>query len=126
MSTCTDIRERLPWYVQGGLTLEESRDVADHLVSCEACRADLALTIQLRTEVQTGIGEVPGLSDAHWQAVARRTQGTSLARVDVGSFLLGFSMGASIRQGRVPLRGELRLMGRGIKLFNTDKGGERK
>jgi len=42
-----------------------------------------------------------------------------LARFDLGSFLIGLSVGMSVQGKRVPVRGDLRLLGRKVKLFRT-------
>jgi len=42
-----------------------------------------------------------------------------LARFDLGSFLIGLSFGLSVKGTRAPVRGDLRLLGRRVKLFRT-------
>ena len=119
MSRCTQIQELIPWYIEGGLSREEERAVAEHLSRCDRCRDDLVTTMQLRLDVRAVVEEAPGPSGRLRDRVVRRGLGRSLARLDVGSFYLGFSLGASLRNRNIPIRGDLNVMGRRIRLFNT-------
>lgn len=123
MNECERIQELLPWYVKGSLSPEESQAVAGHVATCDACRDDLVLTLRLSVELEGALRSIPGASKDLWSDIAKETQGRSLGRIDVGSFFLGFSMGARYNKGNVPVRGDLRLMGRKIRLFGADKGG---
>jgi len=123
MNGCHETRELLPWYANGSLSIDEARTVAAHLVGCEACRDELATTLLLNAELGHIFKALPASSDDVRRRVAERTHGKNLANLNVGSFLLGFSLGASIRQRSIPIRGDLRLMGRRIPLFTTQKGG---
>jgi len=126
MSRCDRIRELIPWYIAGSLSKEEEREVAEHLTRCEACRDDLVLTTRLRLDVQTVLGELPDPAPRVREEVAKQTLGRRLAQLDVGSFFLGLSLGASLRKHSIPIRGDLNVMGRKIRLFNTGKrGGDR-
>lgn len=40
---CATLAPLLPWYVAGTLAADEAAGIAEHLASCAACRADLAL-----------------------------------------------------------------------------------
>jgi hypothetical protein len=117
VSGCERIRELVPWYAGGTLSTEESREVTAHLASCEACREDLAETLRAKVKIESELRSMPSLSDGAWKRVLATVRGTSIAQIDVGSFLLGFSLGASVRRGGVPVRGDLKLMGRKIRLF---------
>lgn len=123
MSGCDRVRVLIPWYASGSLSVDEARDVAEHLAQCEACRVELSDTLRLRMEVERAIQGMPGLSSETWTRVVERTHGEPIARLDVGSFLIGFSLGASIRRGAIPVRADLRLLGHRIRLFNVGKGG---
>ena len=123
MKECEQIRELFPWYVKGSLSAEESQAVAGHIAVCDACRDDLVLTLRLSVEIDGAFHSIPGASSAMWNRIAKETQGRSLGHLDVGSFFLGFSMGARYNKGAVPIRGDLRVMGRKIRLFGADKGG---
>ena len=128
MSRCREIQELVPWYIAGGLSSEEERAVAEHLSQCDTCRNDLVMTMRLRLDVRTIVDAAPGPSNRLRDHVSRRVLGRKLAQLDVGSFVLGFSMGASLRNRNIPIRGDLNVMGRRIRLFNTErqrKGGDR-
>jgi len=126
MRECRDIQELLPWYVEGVLDSEESVRVSAHLAVCEACREDLALTMRLRLEVRGALEALPKLPKAVRSSILKSTQGRTLAKLDVGSFLVGLSLGANLRNRNIPMRGDLRVMGRTIPLFNTGRKGGRK
>ena len=123
MNRCTEIQELVPWYIEGGLSREEERAVAEHLSGCDHCRDDLVATMQLRLTVRAIVEESPGPSSRLRDRVARQVLGRRLARLDVGSFYLGFSLGASLRNRNIPIRGDLSVMGRRIRLFNTARKG---
>ncbi len=119
--TCDPIRDLLPWYVNGTLRSNEARQVTAHLLECDSCRGELAEWMQLQLEVRHAYGSQAKARREAKDAVLHRTAGTSLARLDVGSFLLGLSLGASYQRGRLPLRGDLRLFGRKIRLISPGK-----
>lgn len=121
MNTCTSIRELIPWYVNGSLSVNEAHRVAAHLAQCERCREELAQTMCLNVEVRRAFDELEGLRAEIKTDVVRQTSGQTLASLDVGSFLLGISFGASYQKGRVPIRGDLKLLGRRIRLISPDK-----
>lgn len=121
MNACSPIRELIPWYVNGTLSVDESRQVAAHLAGCEACREELSQTMRLNMEVRSVFEELEGIRADAKIEVLDRTAGKTLASLDLGSFLLGFSFGASYKKGRVPIRGDLKLLGRRIRLISPDK-----
>lgn len=125
MRRCDEVRELIPWYVEGNLGGEESRDVAAHVATCEACVREVAEMVRLRADVREAVRGIEGLSEGIWRRVRERTGGRRIAQLDVGSFLLGFRLGASVVRGRVPVRGDLQVLGRNIKLFERRKGGSR-
>jgi hypothetical protein len=73
--------------------------------------------------VRAIVNEAPGLPGRLRDRVIQQASGRRLARLDVGSFFLGFSLGASLRQRNIPIRGDLNVMGRRIRLFNTERKG---
>ncbi|MCX6094324.1 MAG: zf-HC2 domain-containing protein [Candidatus Bipolaricaulota bacterium] len=125
MKPCDEVRELIPWYVEGTLDAEEARDVASHVAACEACVLEVAEAVRLRTEVRQALDGLPRLSEGVWNRVHERAGGRRIAQLDVGSFLLGFRLGASIVRGWIPMRGDLQVLGRNIKLFERRKGGSR-
>lgn len=124
MNHCTEIQELIPWYVEGTLSKAEERAVAAHLRECDRCRDDLVASMRLRLDVRAIVDEAPGLSSQLRDRVAQEAFGRKLAQLDVGSFFLGFSLGASLRKRNIPIRGDLSVMGRRIRLFNTGRKGE--
>lgn len=121
MKTCTSIRELVPWYVNGTLSEDEARLVAAHISQCESCRDELIENMQLSAGVRRAFGEIDDLRMDIKKDVLGRTTGKNLASVDLGSFLLGFSFGARYRKGRVPIRGDLRVMGQKVRLISNDR-----
>ena len=121
MNACDPIRELIPWYVNGSLSVEEARQVAAHLSRCEACRDELTQIVRLNVEVRRAFDEIEGMKGEIKREVLEKTAGKTLASFDLGSFLLGFSFGASYQKGRVPIRGDLKLLGRRIRLISPDK-----
>jgi len=125
MKECRDIQELIPWYIEGVLGSEESVRVSSHLAVCEACREDLAVTMRLRLEVRGALEALPELPASARTNTMKGTQGRPLAKLDVGSFLVGLSLGANLRNRNIPMRGDLRVLGRTIPLFNTARKGGR-
>ena len=121
MNACTPIRELIPWYVSGSLSVDEARQVAAHLSCCESCRDELSQIMRLSIEVRQAFDELEGMKLEVKRSVLKRTTGRTLASLNVGSFLLGFSFGASYQKGRIPVRGDLKLLGQRIRLISPDK-----
>lgn len=121
MSGCDRVRELMPWYANGTLSSAESGEVSAHLATCRACREELAETLRLRVEVEREVRSLPRLPERAWKRVAAEAYGRPIAQLDVGSFFLGFSLGASVRRGTVPIRGDLKVLGRKIRLFNVEQ-----
>lgn len=121
MTTCDSILELLPWYVNGSLSVEESRQVAAHVATCERCRDELVEMVRLRVEIRQAVDGQDGLNTDAKQDVLSQTTGRTLANVNIGSFLLGLSFGASYQKGRLPVRGDLNVLGRRIRLLSTSK-----
>lgn len=119
MSGCERIQELIPWYASGTLSSAESGEVSVHLAACGVCREELAGILRLRAEVERELRSLPRLPDGVWKRVAVEACGRPIAHLDVGSFLLGFSLGASVRRGTVPIHGDLKVLGRKIRLFNV-------
>ena len=121
MNACNPIRELIPWYVNGSLSAEEARQVAAHLSRCESCRDELTQIMRLNIEVRRAFDELEGIRAEVKKEVLEKTAGRTLASFDFGSFLLGFSFGASYQKGRIPIHGDLKLLGRRIRLISPDE-----
>src|SRR4029450_10295935 len=50
--TTERMHDRLPWYVTGTLDPDESRAFQAHLVTCDACREELAVLEMLKNELE--------------------------------------------------------------------------
>jgi len=118
MNTCNPIRELIPWYINGTLSVVEARHVAAHLVGCASCRDELAQIMRLNVEVHRALDELEGMRAEIKKEVLEKTAGKTLASFNLGSFLLGLSFGASYQKGRFPIRGDLKLLGRRIRLIS--------
>jgi len=123
MSDCRAIQELIPWYVAGSLSSEERQRVAAHLVGCDACREELAIVLGLQLASHAAFEEIERPAPEVWERIREETVGGRSAKLDLGLFLLGFSMGAQLRGRRVPMRADLRVLGRNVSLFNTQRGG---
>jgi len=124
MIDCDKARELIPWYVNGTLTGDEAREIASHLAGCPTCREELAQAVRLSWELRAAFERMPAVHERVWEKVKTRAQGISLGRIDVGSFLLGLSLGLSVtRSGNPSFKSDLRLLGRRVALFNSSKGG---
>lgn len=124
MTACEKIQALLPWVVNGSLRGVEARRAAAHLSVCPDCREELAVTLRLAGAVREAFSRVPALSEDGWNGVARRLPTLPSARLDLGSFLVGLSMGMSLaRDGRPRVRSDLQILGRKMRLFDTRKGG---
>ena len=121
MTRCDTSRELMPWYVNGTLSSDEARQVAAHLAECAQCRDELAQLMRLQVEVRSAIQGLDGMAPAIQRDVFGKTTGKTLASFDIGSFLLGLSFGASYRRGRIPIRSDLRVLGRRIRLISPQE-----
>jgi predicted anti-sigma-YlaC factor YlaD len=118
MMSCEQIRELLPWYVNGSLPVHEARQVAGHVARCGSCRDELVQVMRLNVEIREAFGHVDGLPQEAKKAVMEKTAGRMIADFNVGSFLLGLSFGASYQRGRLPIHGDLKLLGKKIRLVS--------
>jgi anti-sigma factor RsiW len=123
MRSCEDVRELIPWYVEGQLSPEENVVVAQHLLECEDCLRDVATTLRLRGAVREALLTEPRVSEAMWERVSRHAMGRKLAQLDVGSFLLGLRLGARLTRRGNPVQADLRLLGREVRLVNRNRKG---
>jgi len=119
MSDCDRVRELIPWYASGTLSVPETQEVTVHLADCGTCRKDLAEILRLKGAVENEARCLPRLPEDVWKRVAAEAYGRPIAKLDIGSFLLGFAFSASVRRGNVPVHGDLKLLGRKIRLFSV-------
>jgi len=130
MIDCKQVRELIPWYVNGTLTRDEAAAVADHIASCPSCREELAQTLQLSLQVRAVIEDSPPVPESIWERVMTEKgnvtpeevtpKEVTLGSLNLGSFLLGLSMGLSVtRRGRARFTSNLRLFGRRVPIYST-------
>jgi len=122
MNTCQHIRTLLPWYVNGTLTANEQALVADHVAQCESCREELATTLRTSLLLRQAIDNQPRVPEHVYEKVKTHKGEFQLGSIDMGSFLLGLSLGLSItRRGKARLTGNLRLFGKRVSIYDTKK-----
>ncbi|MEW5826647.1 MAG: zf-HC2 domain-containing protein [Candidatus Bipolaricaulota bacterium] len=123
MSEACKFREIVPWYVEGSLAPSEAAAMAAHLAGCDACLQEVAATLRVRLAVRDVWAGMGAPSPDVWRRVVEETGGRPLARLDVGSFLVGLEVGLRRTRRSAPLRGDLRVLNRRVPLFNVDRKG---
>lgn len=116
MITCEEVREQTPWYVTGRIAIESATVIAEHLAACAECQADFVEAAWMRRLVASEVEAVPTPRKSTWARVAKKTGVSDLARIDVGSFLIGLSLGITSASKRYPVRGSLRVMGHNVRI----------
>ena len=122
MITCERVRELLPWYLIGSIDFEIAEAIADHLRTCDTCRAEFVNTAQLRHRFVARIGATPTPKASAWSRLSIRLGGRETVRIDLGSFLIGLRVGVALRDRRAPVRGDLRIGGRNVRIIGKKKG----
>jgi len=120
--TCDRIREWLPWYVTGSIELATAEEVAAHLRECAACRAEFVETAQLRHRFVAGVTSQAGPRPSGWSRLGPRLGKRETVQVDLGSFLIGLRLGIAALDRRTPVRGDLRVWGRSVRIIGKRKG----
>jgi anti-sigma factor RsiW len=123
MIECERAEELIPWYVAGSLPDDESGELAMHLSTCDQCRAELARVVPLVMDLQMALGTLAGAPESLRERVAEGAKRSGAPGIDVGSFLLGLSMGMSATGKGAPIQGDLRILGRKVPLFRLQQGG---
>lgn len=118
MIDCKRASELIPWYANRTLSAEEARDLARHIATCPSCQEDLVEAIRLSLEVKRAISSIPGAPEGLRERTVPERE-IELARFDLGSFLIGLWLGLSVKGTRGAVRGDLRLLGRRVRLFKT-------
>lgn len=121
MKKCEEIVELLPWY-PGRLPPAEAAEVALHLFHCPQCREEFFQIQSLRNAVAEALDDLPGPSPEVWRTILLRTQGLSLGRLEMGSELLGLSLGLFLRGKSLPFSMELFLFGKRVPVFEFAGG----
>jgi hypothetical protein len=122
MMPCEQIREWLPWYVTGSIDLATAEQIAQHLRDCETCRSEFVETAQLRHRFAAAITEAPSPGSRAWRQLGLRLGGADTVNIDLGSFLIGLRIGVAAHDRRTPVRGDLRIWGRNVRIIGRKKG----
>ena len=122
MTTCEQVGEWLPWYVTGSIDFTVAERIAAHLRDCEACRAEFVEIAQLRHRFVAAVGEAASPRTNAWNRLIHRLGPKQTFRVDLGSFLVGLRVGIAAHDRRTPVRGDLRLCGRNVRIIGRKKG----
>jgi len=102
----------------GSIAPAEAHELAEHIASCPTCRDQLVEAILLSLDVKRAISSLPGAPKAA-ESVVLPGREVELARFDLGSFLIGLSVGMSVQGKRFPVKGDLHVFGRKLRLFKT-------
>lgn len=121
MTECERIIEMLPWYVTGRLGRADFALVSAHVQTCEACRRELAEVVWVRHTMGAETRDLPSVRDEMWKKVSSRAGFRDVARVDIGSMLVGFRLGVNARRPRSPVRASLRVMGRNVRIVGQER-----
>lgn len=122
MTACNVVREWLPWYVTGSMDFATAERVAGHLRDCGACRTEFVEIAQLRYRFAACISESPTPGASAWNRLSLRLGGRETVRIDLGSFLIGLRVGVAAHDRRTPVRGDLRIWGRNVRIIGKKKG----
>jgi len=122
MMNCDQVQELIPWYVTGRIDLEDAREIALHMASCSECQADFAEAAWMRRLVAGHANEASARHEKSWRRIEKRVGIADLARIDVGSFMIGLKLGITTATRRYPVRGTLRVMGHNVRIA----GGKRR
>lgn len=125
MSTCQRVQKLIAWYVNGTLSADERGYVASHVTQCASCRDELVKTLDMSLQVKQAIDNQPSVPEYLYDKVKTRKGEFQLGSLDIGSFMIGLSLGLSITtKGRARLTSNLSLLGRQISIYNTKTRGE--
>lgn len=122
MITCEQVQELIPWYVTGRIDFQVAQQIATHLSGCAACQADFVEAAWMRRLVSGNAKATPAPHRKTWTRVTKKAGIADLARIDVGSFLIGLNLGINTANRRYPVRGTLRVMGHNVRIV----GGRRR
>jgi hypothetical protein len=115
MIECHEVRELIPWYVTGRIEMENARRISEHLSACAECQADFVEAAWMRRLVMSKTGESAPRKGV-WSAIEKKAGIADLARIDVGSLLIGLRLGISASSKRGPVHGSLRVMGHNVRI----------
>ena len=123
MTTCETVRELIPWYVTGRIAIDDAKRIADHVSSCSECQADFVEEAWMRRLVVANAQDAAPRQEV-WSRIERKAGLADLARIDVGSLLIGLKLGISASSRRYPVHGSLRVLGHNVRIVGTRRGKE--
>ncbi len=123
MIDCESVREWLPWYVSGRLSISRMQRMAAHIAQCSACQQELAELIGLRHRFIVNVDRSSVPSDRMWNVLEGRLTGRAKARIDIGSLLVGLNIGIAARDRAGPVQGDLRVLGRRVRIIGRSTKG---
>ncbi len=115
--TCDEARERMPLYAARALPEPEGAALVEHALGCAACQGELVAVLRLGHELRRAFAAISGPPEGTWLAVAARTVGTPLLRVELGSELAGFAVGVGKTRTGLPITGTLSILGREVPVL---------
>lgn len=110
--TCHRARELIPLYAARALAESAGAELIAHVVGCASCQTELVATLRVGHELRKAFAAIPRLPEGTWLAVAARTVGIPLLRVQFGTEIAGFALGLRATESGVPLTGTLSVLGR--------------
>jgi hypothetical protein len=84
----------------------------------------LAEVVWVRHTVHADRAGAPSVGERVWRRVMARAGFRNTANVDVGSFLVGLRLGVNVRRPGSPVRANLRVMGRNVRIVGAQRRGE--
>jgi len=122
MMTCGRVREWLPWYLTGSIDFEIAEAIAEHLRTCDACRAEFTEIARLRHRFTSMVDAATTPRTSTWNRLSRRLGADEAVYVDLGWFLVGLQVGIAAHDRRGAVRGDLRIGRRSIRILGRGKG----
>jgi hypothetical protein len=124
MMTCDEVKELVPWYVTGRIDVDCAKRMADHLSGCPDCQTDFVEAAWMRRLI-TNSAQAATPREGIRARVERKAGIVDLARIDVGSLLIGLKLGISASSRRYPVYGSLRILGHNVRIVGARRGKER-
>lgn len=134
---CRKVRELLPWYANGTLAGAELTEVERHLRRCQGCLAEAEELRRLQSSLMQALEEAQpaeGLLEKTRALIEAEEkleeqllgllalpragpERRELGRLNLGLFVLGFSLGVAYERGRLPVEAELSALGLPLAKF---------
>lgn len=115
--TCEQVRDLIPLYAARVLSEHDGTELIAHVVGCESCQGELVEALWLGHELHGAWSRLPAAPGGVWVAVAARTFGLPVLRVDVGSEMAGLTLKVGATRTGAPVTGSLSLLGREVPVL---------